>query len=196
MTAFPSGSTVLHPTNILKEARLSPGMHYADFGAGSLGAFVFAAARLVGPRTKVYAVDILRGALEGIQSRARFENVTNIETVWGDIEKPGGVAIPDASLDLVTLVNLSWLLKTRPGVLEEVKRVLKKEGKFLVVDWHVGAIASFGPSTEHRSSPSEIQAYVEKTGMVTMKQFGAGTFHWGLLFRMSPYKNYGIKEVG
>lgn len=196
MIVIPSGRILLDPEEILREARLSAGMSYADFGAGTLGAFVFPAAEMVGPRTTVFAVDILKGALEGIESRARIESIGNVKTVWGDIEREGGSNIDSESLDLVSMVNIAGLITKSETVLKEVKRVLKKDGKLLVVDWGTKVVGPVGPRREDRISSDEIRSAAEAAGMVTMKSFNAGANHWGLLFRKTPFRDYGVKEVG
>ncbi len=193
---LPSGRALLDPDAILQVARLSPGQRYADFGAGTLGHFVFPAARIVGPGTSVYAVDILKSALDAINSRARVEQVPNVKTVWGDIEKIGGVNIEPNSLDLISLVNIASLIKKSPNVLEEAKRLLNDNGKLLVVGWRKDARLPVAPSAEKRVSLEEIKEQIKKAGMVIMKEFEAGPDHWGLLVRKKPFKDYPIKIIG
>lgn len=179
--SFPTGRALLDPTSALLIAGLDLNMHYADFGAGTLGHFVFAASDFVGPQGKVYAVDILKSALESIQSRAHSEQVTNITTVWGDCERVGGVMIPAGSLDLVSMVNFSPLVQAGKAVCSEALRLLKPGGKVLVVDWKPGS-ESFGPSAQKRLDQKKIEEVAEQSGLRLLKTFTAGPHHWGLLF--------------
>lgn len=194
--AISSGRTLLDPEALLQKARLGPAMHYADFGAGMLGHFVFPAARIVGPATRVYAVDILKPALEAIQSRAGIEHASNVETVWGDIEVIGGVAIPAGTLDLISLVSLANLLVTSPQILAEAKRLLQPDGKLLIIGWKPESANPIAPPKDRRVSLERVQSLVQAQGMVVMETFDAGPAHWGMLVRMRPFKDYPIKVIG
>jgi ubiquinone/menaquinone biosynthesis C-methylase UbiE len=193
---LPTGRVLLDPNTILQEARLSSGMIYADFGSGTLGHFVLPAAHVVGPGTPVYAVDILKSALEGVKGRAELEQVSNVHTVWGDIEKIGGVNIPPESLDVISMVNIASVIKKSPQVFEEAKRLLKSNGKILVVDWMEDTIHPLAPAKEKRMSTDELTDFAARVGMVSMKEFDAGADHWGMLIRKEAYKDYPIKIIG
>ncbi|TAK04021.1 methyltransferase domain-containing protein [Patescibacteria group bacterium] len=177
-----TGCALLDPKAVLAEAGLSVGASYADFGAGTLGHFVFPASEMVGKDGRVWAVDILKGALAGVESRMKLEGMSNVTTVWGDIERLHGVSIPDAAADLLSIVNIASLIKKSPDVLKEVKRVLKRGGTFLVVDWDKAG-ASFGPPAARRLSAEELVPIVTSAGFVQHKSFRAGPHHWGLVFK-------------
>jgi len=179
MFKLPTGDALIDPKKVLAEAGLATGMRYADFGAGTLGHFVFPAADMVGPDGHVYAVDILKGSIAGIESRIKIESVTNLTPVWGDIEKLRGVAIDDRSVDLVSIVNITGLIKKSPSVLDEVKRVIKPGGKLLLVDWEKGG--SFFSQATPRATPADIEPIATAAGFKVEKRFRAGPRHWGML---------------
>ncbi len=179
---LPTGRALLDPERILTEAGLSLGETYADFGAGTLGHFVLPASAMVGKSGRVYAVDILPGALSGVEGRARSEGAVNLTTVWGDLEHPQGTKdIPEASVDLVSLVNVAGLLKKSGNTLKNALRVLKPNGRLLVVDWDKAG-TPVGPPVGHRHNPEEVQPIAEAAGFKVEKSFRAGPHHWGLLF--------------
>ena len=182
--SIPTGRALLDPYAILLTTGLDLNMHYADFGAGTLGHFVFAASDFVGPKGRVYAVDILKSVLESIEGRTRAEQLTNITTIWGDCERKGGVKISPASLDLVSMVNFSVLTHPNSAALSEASRLLKSDGKLLVVDWKPGDEA-FGPPSGKRLDQAHIQPIIEQAGFRLLKTFTAGPYHWGLLFTKS-----------
>ena len=64
---------------ILDKANISEEMRVADLGCGNLGYFCFPAAKMVGEKGEVYAVDILKNVLETIGRKAKQENVINIK---------------------------------------------------------------------------------------------------------------------
>ena len=175
---------MLDPERLLREAGLSIDMHYADLGAGTLGHFVLPASQIVGPIGKVYAVDILKSALQSIESRAQMETITNLETVWGDLERTGGVKIKPGSLDIASFVNVGHLLVKSDVPILESKRIVRSGGRVLVIDWNPEA-GSLLVSSEHRIEQDVVKDRFIKNGFVFLEAFLAGPQHWGLLFKRS-----------
>lgn len=167
----------MNPLQILQKAGLKEGMFVADMGCGTQGHFVFPAARIVGEKGVVYAVDILKSALAGVESQMKLQNAGNVKTVWSDIEIYGATKIKDASLDLVMLVNNL----AKEAMLKEALRLVKPGGKLLVVDWKTAA-APFGPPTKDRILPEIMKKTVEGLGAKLEQEFEAGTYHYGLVF--------------
>src|SRR3989344_2513978 len=97
---FDSAETgeLLNPASIFAHAHIKNGMRVADLCCGSSGHFIFPLSKLVGEAGMVYAVDILKSALSGIEGRAKLEGETNINTVWSDLEKYGATKIDSESL--------------------------------------------------------------------------------------------------
>ena len=177
MPYIPSASELLNPKEILERAGIRQGMRAADMGCGSQGHFVFPAAQMVGKSGKVWAVDILKPALNSTESRARFENATNVEPVWSDIEVYRGTKIHEASLDLVMLVNNL----PKAAMIKETVRLVKPGGKLLVVDWKLTE-APFGPPSKDRRDPAAIKTDVAALGLRLVDEFEAGQYHYGLVF--------------
>ncbi|MBM5789874.1 methyltransferase domain-containing protein [Candidatus Parcubacteria bacterium] len=182
MPLIPSGRALLDPEAILRDAGLQLDMRYADLGAGTLGHFVLPATQIVGPIGKVYAVDILKSALQSIESRAQLEGVTNLETLWGDVDRKGGVKIKDGLLDLASFVNIGHLLVKSDTPIQEALRIVRKGGRVLVVDWDPQA-GSLLVSQEHRVSLQDVRTRLEANGFLFVRAFTAGPQHWGLLFK-------------
>ena len=180
MSVFTTGKSLLDPSTLLPKAGLTWGMSYADLGAGSLGHFVLAGAHIVGPEGRVFAVDILKGALASIESLARLQSLTNIETSWGDIEKLGGTSIKTQSIDFVSLVNVTYLLSRKNDLLMEIHRILKPGGIFLAIDW-VKETSALGPRLDKRMDPMEISTLLAREKFSTEKPFDAGPHHWGIV---------------
>lgn len=181
MVYIPTGKEMIDPFQLLEEAGVRTGMKVADFGCGTIGHYVFPASRLVGPEGKVYAIDILRSVLNGIESRIKMESANNVELIWGDMERPRGVALPDESLDVALLINNLYLSKQREAMLKECVRTLKRGGKLVLADWKPTGIG-FGPDPKLRVGAEEGRRLGEGARLALEKTVNPGKFHWGLIF--------------
>jgi len=165
----------LNPQEVLNELKIEGEMIAADFGSGSGGWAIPLAKRL--KFGKVYAVDILEEPLSALKSKAEIQKVYNIETINSNVEK--GIKLPDLSCDLVLLTNLLFQIEDKKRVLTEAKRVLKKGGKILVVDWLPEALQ--GPR-EGRVLPEEVKKIAKNLNLKLEKEFRTGIYHYGLIF--------------
>lgn len=175
MPYIPSGSEVLNPKALVARMGAREGQIVADLGCGTQGHFVFPAAHAVGPKGKVYAVDILKSALSGVESRAKLEGVNNVETVWSDLEVYGATAVPE--LDLAMLINNL----PKEAMLKEAARVVKKGGKLAVIDWKSEA-APLGPPSKDRVDKEKIKNLLASWRFRLVENFEAGPYHFGLVF--------------
>src|SRR5512143_268188 len=141
---IPTGKELIDPFKVLQEAGIRSGMSVADFGCGTLGHYVFPAAQLVGPDGKVYAVDILKSVLGGIESRTKLEGATNVITVWGDLERINGIKLDDGMMDIGLIINNLFLSKQQDTMVKECVRMVKHGGKVVFVDWKPTG-SNFGP---------------------------------------------------
>lgn len=112
---------------VIERSGVKPGMTMLDLGCGS-GAFTLPAARVVGERGKVYALDIQSAMLRQLERRlvrARNHDIKNVE-----LKQASAYELPlaDGSLDLVMSVAAFHEIPDKPRALREVQRVLKKDG--------------------------------------------------------------------
>lgn len=156
------------------------GDRVADLGAG-VGHFTKVVSRMVGPEGRVYAVEIQRPLAEAIAEMARKERLSNVESLWGDLEKVGGTKIAEGSLDAALLSNTLSMVEDKQTALAEAKRILRKGGKLLIVDWSDGG--GLGPPGTMVVSEQEAKKLGEEAGFVYERPFPAGEHHYGLAFR-------------
>ena len=164
----------LDPLRVLEQLKLSKDMIACDFGCGSGGWTIPLAKKL--EDGIIYAIDILEEPLSALRSKAKLEKVFNIEPVKSDVEKTSRLI--SEICDLVLMTNLLFECENKKEVLEEGKRVLKKGGKILVVDWKEGS--PFGP--KEKVSIEEVKKIAQDLDLKLEKEFEAGIYHWGLLF--------------
>jgi ubiquinone/menaquinone biosynthesis C-methylase UbiE len=120
------------PYKILKTIGLESGMTVLDYGCGP-GSFALAAARIVGPQGKVYAVDIHPAALALMQRKARKKEYRHLvpllpeELAW----------IPNPFADLVIFYDVLHALADPSEVMAMIHRALKPSGFLTVNDHHL-----------------------------------------------------------
>ena len=182
MAYIPTGKELIDPFKVLEEAGIRDGMKVADFGCGTLGHYVFAASKLVGNGGKVYAVDILKSVLNGVESMIKIEHVTNVETVWGDLERLNGVKIPDGELDIGMLINNLYLSKQQDMLVKECSRMVKSGGTFVLVDWKPSG-ATFGPDPKTRVGAEAALKLGTDAGLQLVKEIVPGPYHYGFILR-------------
>jgi ubiquinone/menaquinone biosynthesis C-methylase UbiE len=111
---------------------LEPGDVVADLGAGS-GPFVAPFARTVGPKGKVYAVEIDREYFPFIEDKAKKAGVTNVRTVLGEFSDP---KLPASDVDVAFLHDVLHHIDNRAAYLKSLLGYLKPDGRIVVIDYH------------------------------------------------------------
>lgn len=165
----------LDPKEVIDKLELKEDMTACEFGSGS-GSFTLVLAKKL-KNGKVYATDIQKEPLSALNGRAKLENISNIETIRCDIEKE--CPFPNEFFDLVLISNLLFQVEEKRAIIYEAKRILKKEGIILIVDWK--ELALLGPKIG-RVSQDEIKEIAQSFELKLKKEFKAGAFHWGLIF--------------
>jgi ubiquinone/menaquinone biosynthesis C-methylase UbiE len=130
----------------LSKAPVEEGMTVVDYACGP-GRYTVPIAEKVGPKGKVYAVDIQPVAIETVKRKAAAKGLSNIETVLVD---SFDTRIAGASADLVLLVDMIHMVRDRSSLLREVSRLLKLDGCLFV-------------GVEH-TAVSEVTRQIQDTG--------------------------------
>ena len=179
---FVSGNSALIDARPLFErVGLRVGQHVADLGCGVTGHYIIPAARIIGGEGKAYAVDIQKSALAATESRAKLEGLTNITTVWSDLERIGATHIPAGTLDLAILSGILHLTSARTAVLRETARLLKSGGHALIIEWKPEA-TGVGPAAAARASREVVRTAAKAAGLTEQSTFEAGPYHYAMMF--------------
>lgn len=174
-------SSFLNPVKAIRAAGIQDGMHVADFGAGS-GFFTRAAAREVGPRGVVWAVDTHKDILTRIKNLAVAEGLHNVEILRATLEAKGGTALPAAKFDVVIAANILFSSENKEAVVAEMARVLHRGGRALVIDWS-DSHGGLGPHPDHVCTFEDAQKLFTAAGFQYESDIPAGEFHWGCILR-------------
>lgn len=169
------------PEKIVWNMSLDEGMHVADFGAGS-GAYAITIAKRVGDGGRVYAIDLNKDLLTKLKNDAESAHVSNIETIWGDVEEINGSKLAPNSVERVVISNILFQVEDKVGVAKEAGRILKPNGLVLVVDWS-GSYGGLGPKDEHVVPSSAVRKIFLNNNFAEVKEVEAGDYHYAILFR-------------
>ena len=134
-----------NPQAVLSD--LKAGMTFADIGCGD-GYFTLLAAKIVGEKGKVYAVDIDPSGIEKLKNKAQTQGLTNIAAQAGKAEDTvfcrGCVDFVLFSMDLHDFGDAA-------KVLQNAKQMLKPNGRVVDLDWKKIPMP-FGPPVAIRFS--------------------------------------------
>ncbi len=169
------------PQHNIEQLGISAGAIVADLGAGS-GFYSIEAAKAVVPGGKVYAVDVQKDLLERLKNEAQRQHISNLEVLVGDLEKLGGSRIKDGSCDVCIASNILFMLDDKKSFLLEAKRVLKPNGRLLLVDW-AASFSQMGPLQDHIVYKDDARKLAESAGFRFEREIDAGSHHYGIIFR-------------
>jgi ubiquinone/menaquinone biosynthesis C-methylase UbiE len=153
-----SSESLLDKAQILSSLSITPGQVILDAGCGN-GYMAKEFAKLTGTAGIVYALDPDAISIDTLKS----ETVgTNIEPFVGDITKE--TKLEASSIDMIYLSTvIHGFSKTQmEGFLREVKRLVKPDGKLVIVEIKKEE-TPFGPPLEIRFSPEELRQTIEFT---------------------------------
>ena len=169
--------TFANPEGNVEQLGQIDGMKIADFGAG-IGAYTIPLAKKVGNFGRVYAIEVQKDLLPKIQNTALEQNLTNVEVLWGDVERLGATKLSDEAVDIVIIANVFFGVEDKSSVAAEARRVLVSKGKVLFVDWK-DSYGGIGPQPEMIVTPTEARQYFEDNGFVFEKSIQTGDQHYG-----------------
>jgi len=130
----PARVAALKIDEVVASLRLRPGQTVADIGAGS-GLLEVPLARAVGPKGRVYAVEIDAEFFPEIMKRAGDAKLTNVQTVLGKFTDP---SLPVTTVDLALFHDVLHHVEDRAGYLKTLTRYLAPGGRITVVDYEGG----------------------------------------------------------
>jgi ubiquinone/menaquinone biosynthesis C-methylase UbiE len=117
---------------IVAACHLKPGMVVGDVGAGT-GLFTRLFADEVGPKGKVYAVDIADKFLDHIKKTAKEQRLNNIATIKAtDVSSE----LPANSCDLVFICDTYHHFEYPHRTMTTIHKALKPGGRLIVIDFH------------------------------------------------------------
>jgi ubiquinone/menaquinone biosynthesis C-methylase UbiE len=149
----PRRREILPPFKVLAEVELKEGNTLVDVGAG-IGYFSIPAAEIVGTKGKVYALDISLEMLEDIDKKAKVNELKNIRTV---VTEEYNLKVENDLADMALICTVLHEVEDINRFIGEVKRLLKVDGKIVVVEWKKQEM-DMGPPLDHRLDVNTVES--------------------------------------
>lgn len=139
---------------VMALAGMEAGMSVADVGAGE-GYYTMRLARMVGPKGRVLAEDILPDVRDELSDRVQRERLDNVAVKLGTPDDP---MLPAQSFDRVFLVHMYHEVQSPYAFLWHLRDSVKPDGLIVVVD-------SSRPIKRHGISPAQLRCEFASVGM-------------------------------
>ncbi|NOZ88256.1 MAG: methyltransferase domain-containing protein [Deltaproteobacteria bacterium] len=151
------GRPMPDPYELLKRARLGPGLTVVDFGCGLDGEYAMNAAEIVGESGRVLAVGNDSSRLANIRKKSLPD--------WLEIVEQKDFILSERSgeFDFGILCYTFFSIKRVAKFLGEVNRLLKMNAGLLLVDWRK-VEDGFPPPKKMRLARGDAHALLERAG--------------------------------
>jgi len=161
------------PDVILSAVEVKPNFVVADLGCGN-GYFTVPLAEKA---RKVYGIDVQKEMLDFLAEKTRKLKIKNVELL---VSKPDEIPLNDESVDVLLSVNTLHEFDDKEKMTEEIRRVVKKGGKLLIVDF-IKRETGFGPPVEIRVRKAEAVRLFEGKDLLLVKEKKL-PYHYLLVF--------------
>jgi ubiquinone/menaquinone biosynthesis C-methylase UbiE len=167
-----------NPEKILASIGLTPGMVFVDPGCGD-GYFALPAARMVGPKGRVIAVDIDASAVNRLRNQAESEGLVQLSATVMSAEKTiaceGCADIVFFGIDLHDFSDPSQVIRN-------AKKMLRPSGLLVDLDWK-DQMMSMGPPLLKRFSIDKARSLIKSEGFHIVSVSDEGLYHYRIIAR-------------
>jgi SAM-dependent methyltransferase len=172
------------PVRVLEAVGLKSGMDAIDLCCGD-GWFTLDMTKIA---RRVIAIDIDCSMLNVARDRLTRAGATNCRLVEGDAYDLA--TLSGGPADVVFMANAFHGVPDQPRLAQAVRKTLKPDGRFAVVNWHqrpreetVILGEPRGPKTELRMSPAQTIKAVEAGGLSFARLVDLPHYHYGVIFQ-------------
>ena len=119
------------PDELIQALHIQPGATVADIGSGT-GYFTWRLAQQVGPKGRVYAVDVQQSMLDETRKTVEGHTLTNVEYLLANDTSP---RLPERSVDLAFIAYAYHEFAEPESTMLAIRRALKPGGRVLVLEY-------------------------------------------------------------
>lgn len=162
----------LPPETILEMLPIEAGTSIMDVGAGT-GYLTIPAAKQT--EAAVYALDLDERMLQLIDTKAKAENLSNIQLIKGNITD---IPLPDDSVDMTLASIILHEVSPLPQAIAEITRVLKTGGRFLCLEFEKEEGSAEGAPMHIRIPSDEMEKVLIEAGFqIEQKLFPSSSIY-------------------
>lgn len=148
---------------IVKAANIQTGMDVADIGAGT-GFYTRLFASAVGPKGKVYAVDIAENFIDEIVSQAEEAGMNNVIGIVNSQKETG---LKAGSIDLAFVCDTYHHFEYPRTMLRSIFHALRQGGSLIVIDFRkIKGLSSNWVMSHTRANKETVIREIESEGFV------------------------------
>jgi ubiquinone/menaquinone biosynthesis C-methylase UbiE len=167
----------LPPGPILEQIGLRPGQTFVDLGAGP-GFFALPAAAIVGPKGRVFGLDIAPVMVEELRKNASRKKAANVEA--GLIPETGA-KLP-VGADFYFLANVFHEIDDRTSYLRNIRRYMAAASRLVIIDF-LKKKTKHGPPFCDRVPLQTLRAVMASAGFSVEKVFRPNEAEYALIAR-------------
>ncbi len=161
------------PEKILSKIGLEPDMIFVDIGSGD-GYFSIPAARIVGPKGKVIAIDIDDDAIMRLKKQSEDEGLSQISAEAGSAEE---TVVCENCADFVFFgIDLHDFVDPAKAI-RNAKRMLRPGGLLIDLDWKTEP-TPFGPPLKRRFAIDKASQLIRSEGFNIKSVADEGPYHY------------------
>ena len=165
----PARLEALPRSAVVSLLRLDGAETVVDYGAGT-GVYTIGVAQAV-PGGRVVAVEALPSLAEMLREKITPDLAGRLEVVETDAN---AVPLADGAADRVVMVDVLHHLYDQPGALDEVVRLLRPGGLFVVLDWG-DRERPVGPPLDHVLGLAAVRGIITEMGLEEVEAHEPGT---------------------
>jgi len=180
MKPLGSKTSLISFDKILEESDIFTGSNLADLGCGNSVFFLYSLATITAKNGKVFGVDIQPSIIETIKREISHHSIEGVFPVLGNLDQLRGVPLDDNILDRAFLINTLHQSSDIISMLGESKRLLKKNGQIIIIDWDMIRMP-LSPHIDRQVSQKTIEEACLVLDLKIIKRFKPGKFHYGLI---------------
>ncbi|TYO95249.1 methyltransferase family protein [Geothermobacter ehrlichii] len=180
IAAGKSSFDLIEPEKLFAALQLEKDVILLDAACGR-GAYALAAAEYIKAPGRIYAVDLWAEGITFLQKEACHRQLPQIVPRVADLRE---LPLPDASVDICLLATVLHDLVQdgcEQKALQEICRVLKPDGRLVVIEFHK-IDGPPGPPKEVRLSPDELAGILCSYGFTLLKMEDVGPFNYSAIF--------------
>jgi putative heme-binding domain-containing protein len=147
------------PDTLVNSLEIPVGAVVADVGSGT-GYFTWRLAQKVGPKGKVFAVDVQQTMLDQTAAVLKKHQLSNVQLELGRETDP---RLPPGSLDMVLIANSYHEFSQPEAMIAAVNRALKPSGRLVVIEYSDDADFGSIDDTE-KMTIQQIRTEIEPIG--------------------------------